>query len=219
MAIAPIAPYPMPGAAELPDNTVRWRIEPRRCVLLVHDMQHYFLAPYSADREPLTVLLHSVTALRDLCARLSVPVVYTAQPGSMSDEQRGLLKDFWGPGMSAAPEHRGIPDELRPGPADPVLTKWRASAFHRTELLDLMRRTGRDQLLICGVYGHVGVLLTACDAFANDQQAFVIADAIADFTPEFHRMTLDYVASRCGRVVVSAQVLAELSAAVEVVAR
>ncbi|MGR8007763.1 isochorismatase family protein [Streptomyces hypolithicus] len=206
MAIAPIDSYPMPRSAELPANTAAWSLDPRRAVLLVHDMQHYFLAPFAEDCEPRTSLIAGVTALRESCARAGVPVVYSAQPGDMTPEERGLLRDFWGPGMSAAPEESGIPDAIAPGEHDTVLTKWRASAFHRSGLLDLLVARGRDQLIICGVYAHVGILLTASDAFAHGIQAFVVADAIADFSPEFHRMSLEYAASRCAMTVSAATV-------------
>lgn len=212
MAIAPIDSYPMPRPEDLPENTAGWTVDPARAVLLVHDMQHYFLAPYARDHEPLTSLLAGVCALRETCAAAGVPVVYTAQPGDMSDADRGLLRDFWGAGMSCAAQDRGIPANLAPGPEDVVLTKWRASAFHRTGLLDLMRATGRDQLIICGVYAHVGILLTACDAFANDIQPFVAADAIADFTPDFHEMALRYLASRCGMALPTSALLSSLTA-------
>ncbi|MEU6057356.1 isochorismatase family protein [Streptomyces sp. NPDC047097] len=213
MAIAPIDSYPMPRAADLPANTAAWTVDPRRAVLLVHDMQHYFLAPFAEGAEPRTRLLTGVTALREASARAGVPVVYTAQPGGMSPEDRGLLQDFWGPGMSAAPEDRGIPDAIAPGPDDTVLTKWRASAFHRTELLATLRERGRDQLVVCGVYAHVGILLTACDAFAHGIQTFVVADAVADFTPDFHRMALSYAATRCAMAVTTATVLGALASA------
>lgn len=212
MAIAPIDPYPMPRPAELPPNTVSWRVDPRRAALLVHDMQHYFLAPFARGAEPYDPLLAHVTALRERCAGLGVPVVYSAQPGGMTRQQRGLLADFWGPGMSAEPEDRGIPDVLAPGAHDTVLTKWRASAFHDTPLLELLRERGRDQLIVCGVYAHVGVLLTACDAFAHGVQTFVVADAVADFTPEDHRMALRYAASRCAMVLPAETVLRSLLA-------
>lgn len=213
MAIAPIDPYPMPRPVDLPPNSVSWSVDPHRAVLLVHDMQHYFLAPFTAGAQPHTDLLAHVGALREHCAAAGVPVVYSAQPGDMTPRQRGLLADFWGPGMSAAPEDRGIPEAIAPGEHDTVLTKWRASAFHRTPLLELLREQGRDQLVICGIYAHVGVLLTACDAFAHDVQPYVVADAIADFTPEFHRMALEYAASRCAMTLPTATVLEALSAA------
>ncbi|MFD3441866.1 isochorismatase family protein [Streptomyces sp. NPDC058685] len=205
MAIAPIDSYPMPRPAELPANTAAWTVDPRRAVLLVHDMQHYFLAPFAEDGLR-TELLDAVAGLRESCERAGVPVVYSAQPGGMTPEERGLLKDFWGPGMSAEPADRGIPDVIAPGERDTVLTKWRASAFHNSGLLELMSAQGRDQLVICGIYAHVGILLTACDAFAHNIQPFVVADAIADFTPEFHRMALEYAATRCAMTVPAAAV-------------
>ncbi|MFH8617766.1 isochorismatase family protein [Streptomyces sp. NPDC017979] len=214
MAIPTIEPYPMPAEDELPANVAPWTIDPERAVLLVHDVQHYFLQPFAADRAPLADLLTNVRALRERFAALGAPVVYTAQPGGMSDEQRGLLKDFWGTGMSADPGHRAIPDALAPAADDVVFTKWRPSAFCRTGLLDLLAARGRDQLVICGVYAHVGILMTAHEGFSNDVETFVVADAVADFTPEYHRMALDYVASRCSVTLSTAAALTMLDGGV-----
>lgn len=213
MAIAPIDSYPLPRAADLPANTAAWTVDPRRAVLLVHDMQHYFLAPFAEGAEPRTGLLAGVAALRESCAQAGIPVVYSAQPGGMTPQERGLLQDFWGPGMSASPEDRGIPDVIAPGADDTVLTKWRASAFHRTGLLDTLNARGRDQLIICGVYAHVGILLTASDAFAHGIQSFLVADATADFTPEYHRMALRYASARCAMSVTTATVCDALATA------
>lgn len=63
-----------------------------------------------------------------------------------------------------------------------------------------MRDTRRDQLVLCGVYAHVGVLATAIEAFTNDIQVFLVADATADFSAEYHRSALKYAAERCARV-------------------
>jgi isochorismate hydrolase len=73
-----------------------------------------------------------------------------------------------------------------------------------------MRTSGRDQLIICGVYAHVGVLMSAVDAFTNDIQTFVVADAVADFSSRYHRLALSYVAERCAMVTTAKTVLAEL---------
>ncbi|AIV36235.1 isochorismatase family protein [Streptomyces sp. CCM_MD2014] len=209
--IPPIDPYPMPTEGDLPANTARWTVDPARAVLLVHDMQRYFLRPFSADRGPGGELVHNAALLREQCAALGVPVAYTAQPGGMSDQERGLLKDFWGPGMKVSPEDREVVDELEPAPSDWVFTKWRYSAFFKSDLLERMRRHGRDQLIVCGVYAHVGVLMSAVEAFTNDIQPFLVADAVADFSPEFHRMALDYAAQRCAIVATTKSVLTQLT--------
>jgi trans-2,3-dihydro-3-hydroxyanthranilic acid synthase len=209
MAIAAIEPYQVPDP--LPANTARWTISPGRAVLLVHDMQHYFLRPFPPGQPPVSGLVPAAAALRRACAASGVPVAYTAQPGGMTRRQRGLLADFWGPGLSADREHRDIVPEVAPAPGDTVFTKWRPSGFFRTGLLDLLWATGRDQLLLCGVYAHVGILMTASDAFANDIQAFIAADAVADFSAEQHRMALEYAATRCAMVLPSAVVLESLA--------
>ncbi|CDI94963.1 phenazine biosynthesis protein PhzD [Pseudomonas aeruginosa PA38182] len=53
-----------------------------------------------------------------------------------------------------------VVEELAPGPDDWLLTKWRYSAFFHSDLLQRMRAAGRDQLVLCGVYAHVGVLIS-----------------------------------------------------------
>ncbi|MFI0982711.1 isochorismatase family protein [Streptomyces sp. NPDC021093] len=204
--IPPISPYPLPIAGELPAATAQWTVDPDRAVLLVHDMQRYFLKPF-----PDTVrqeLVRNAAGLRERCAAHGIPVAYTAQPGGMTDEQRGLLKDFWGPGMRPAPADRAVVDELAPAAHDWTFTKWRYSAFFNSGLLERMRGSGRDQLIVCGVYAHVGVLMTAVEAFTNDIQPFFVADATADFSEEYHRMAIRYAAERCAAVVTAKEVLA-----------
>ena len=208
MAIPAIAPYPMPAEAQLPASTPHWKPDPRRAALLIHDMQKYFVEPYSAHDSPGRELIGNIERLLRRCRELGVPVLYTAQPGGMTDRQRGLLKDFWGPGMDATPEHRAIIDELAPDETSTVFTKWRYSAFARTNLLAHLKEQDRDQLVVCGVYAHVGCLMTAVDAFSHDVQPFLVADAVADFSPEQHRLALDYAAQRCA-VVLSAEAVLE----------
>ncbi|WP_432094993.1 isochorismatase family protein [Streptomyces sp. bgisy100] len=212
MTIPAIAPYPMPRQEDLPANTAPWKPDPRRAVLLVHDMQRYFVERFPAGREPGTALVAHTAALLRRCRADGIPVAYTAQPGNMTEEQRGLLADFWGPGMNTAPEHRRIVDALAPDPADAVFTKWRYSAFQRSGLLDHLRSSGRDQLIVCGVYAHVGCLMTAVEAFSHDIETFLVADAVADFSAEHHTMALDYAAARCAVVLPTRALLAGLEA-------
>ncbi|MGK5631814.1 isochorismatase family protein [Streptomyces sp. URMC 123] len=207
MALPAIAPYPMPSADDLPANRVAWRLDPDRAVLLVHDMQNYFLDAFTQGASPLTELLNNGARLKKECERLGIPVVLSAQRGGQRPEERGLQQDFWGPGLPADPRAEAVTDALAPGPDDTVLTKWKYSAFVRTELAELMREQGRDQLLLIGVYAHIGVLTTACDAWMRDIQPFLVADAVADFSERDHRRALEWAAGRCALVTTTDRVL------------
>lgn len=203
--IAPIDGYPLPGPGGLPQNVASWSVDPRRAVLLLHDFQRYFLRPFPLPMRD--EIVGNAAMIRQRCRTLGVPVACTAQPGGMSDAERGLLKDIWGPGMRADPQDRAVVDELAPEADDLVLTKWRYSAFFRSPLLSWMRERGRDQIILCGVYAHVGVLATAVEAFTNDIQPFLVADAVGDFSASHHELAVRYAAARCAMVVTAKEML------------
>ena len=211
MTIPKVDAYPLPAETELPPSRVEWRVDATRAVLLVHDLQDYFLNFYG-DHSPLVEqLLHNVSRLRRACKGAGIPIVYTAQPHEQSAEQRGLLTEMWGPGITAWPGLWRIAEAVGPDADDTVFTKWRYSAFSRTQLESWLHETGRDQLLICGVYAHIGCQATACDAFMADVQPFLIADAVADFSRRHHDGAMSYVAGCCGVVASCKQVLEVLA--------
>jgi bifunctional isochorismate lyase/aryl carrier protein len=90
-----------------------------------------------------------------------------------------------------------------------VVTKHRYSAFEGTNVAHLLGR--RDQLIITGVYAHIGVQTTAVDGFMRGVQCFVVGDAVADFTADDHRRALRWVADRCGVVADTESVVADLT--------
>lgn len=216
MTIPKIASYPMPDASSLPQNRVEWKPDPKRAVLLIHDMQEYFVDFYDNAAAPIPELIENIRRLRAACYAAGVPVVYTAQPGVQSLKDRALLQEFWGPGLTAQPDRQPVVAALAPKDGDVVLTKWRYSAFARTDLAERMQAWGRDQLIVCGVYAHIGCQVSAVEAFMRDIQPFMISDAVGDFSAERHAQALDYVAQRCGVVQTLAQALETLApAAVE----
>ncbi|NEW06375.1 isochorismatase [Paenibacillus sp. SYP-B3998] len=211
MALPAIVSYPMPGASDLPENKVSWTPDPKRAVLLIHDMQRYFVDAFTAGESPIVELLANIKLLKNQCAQLGIPVVYSAQPGGQTPEQRGLLQDFWGSGINDGPYQKQIVEELAPDEHDIQLTKWRYSAFRKTNLLEIMQERGRDQLIVCGIYAHIGCLLTTCEAFMQDIEPFFVIDAVADFSWENHKMAMTYAAQRCAVTTTTRSLLDELN--------
>ena len=215
MAIPKLQGYALPTAMDIPENKVNWAFEPARAALLIHDMQEYFLNFWGEDSEMMDTVVANIAALRDFCKKNGIPVYYTAQPKAQSDEDRALLNDMWGPGLTRSPEQQRVIAALAPDDEDTVLVKWRYSAFHRSPLEQMLKETGRNQLLITGVYAHIGCMTTATDAFMRDIKPFFIADALADFSRDEHLMSLKYVAGRSGRVVMTDELLPSVPASKE----
>ncbi|PAK85191.1 isochorismatase [Rothia dentocariosa] len=216
MALPKIAPYSYREQEH--QNRVNWRVDPVRAALLVHDMQGYFVRAFELERDgqplpdaQINIAIANIRRLLDAAHAANIPVYYTAQPPRQNPADRRLLTDFWGDGLQDD-ESAQILDELAPTEADTVLTKWRYSAFERSPLEEQLKDLGRDQLIIGGIYAHIGCLTTALEAFMRDIQPFMVADALADFTAEEHRMACEYASGRCARVLNTAEVLENINA-------
>ena len=215
MALPKIAPYSYREQEH--QNRVNWRVDPARAALLVHDMQRYFVRAFELERDgqplpdaQINIAIANIRRLLDAAHAANIPVYYTAQPPRQNPADRRLLTDFWGDGLQDD-ENAQILDELAPTEADTVLTKWRYSAFVRSPLEEQLKDLGRDQLIIGGIYAHIGCLTTALEAFMRDIQPFMVVDALADFTAEEHRMACEYASGRCARVLNTAEVLENIN--------
>lgn len=202
----PITQYQMPARSTVPPNVTAWRPDPDRSVVLVHDMQEYFLRPFPPTFT--RTLLDNVAVVLERARAAHVPIVFSAHPGRMSPGERGLLLDLWGQGMSSDPTDTRISGRVAPRPGEPVLTKWRYSAFYRTDLHERVRDHARDQLVVVGVFAHLGVLFTATDAMSRGLETFVVGDATGDLSEDEHLLGLRLAATRCAAVTWTKDVVA-----------
>ncbi|AKF08721.1 isochorismatase family protein [Sandaracinus amylolyticus] len=210
MALPTIAPYELPTPRSWPECRARWTLEPSRAALLVHDMQAYFLRPFDPSASPLRPVLEHVRALVGACARVGVPALFSVQPGEQSRDERGLLWDLWGPGIVEHPSLAKLGLDVGEIDADALIPKRRYSAFFETRLHDRLRTLGRDQLMITGIYAHIGCLTTAVDGCMRGVQPFFLADATADFSREDHEIALRQVARTAGVVLTTSDALRAL---------
>lgn len=210
MGLPKIQPYALPAAADIPAARASWDFESARAALLIHDMQSYFINAFEPNTSPIAPVIDNIRRLKSACKSAGIPVYYTAQNGNQDRRDRGLQADLWGPGMTAALDHQQITATLAPDEDDTVLVKHRYSAFQRSNLEHLMRVRGRDQIIICGIYAHIGCLLTAAEAFQRDIKPFLVADAVADFSPDNHDMALAYLAKTTGIPLALSTLLAKI---------
>lgn len=171
----------------------RWKLQRERAALLVHDYQNFFIG--FLDPKLQTELIEATNLIIDKARYHNVPIVFSGQAGYGDRLERGIIRDLWGKGMSSLPAETAIDSRVHKSVDDFSIVKQRYSAFSSTNLESLLRAARRDQLIICGVYGSVGITATAYDCVNKDIQSFLVPDAIADFSAQQHQRTLELLSN------------------------
>lgn len=186
-------PSGLTGARGGPD----WSIEPERATLLVHDMLGYYLATLGPTTRKRVVEFAGSVIAWSRAQGLAI-VASGPRPASVLS-QRGLIGELWGAGPRRE-EASATPLASLDGQDVTWVAKRSYSAFFATDLAVELRRRGRDQLVIVGVFASAGVLATTYDAFSRDIKAFVVVEATADHSADRHAAALALVAATTGRV-------------------
>ena len=191
-----------------------------RPAVIVIDMQHDF-----CDEDAPTTLWPSIRdtfgPIAELCAaarQRDVPVLYTvglvAEDGSSAGLWRFKNANH-AAGKVQIENSRGaeIIPELAPEAGDRVITKWRPSAFFRTDLEVFLGTRGIDTLLICGTSVSGCVRATVVDAFMRDIRCMVVRECVADRTPQVFEANLFGMHQKYADVVSLAETLEHLERA------
>lgn len=209
-------------------------IDPRCSALLVIDMQRDFLDPkgYAAqaglDVSRLRQTLGPVQALIEAARAAEMHIVYTREGHrpDLSDCPPAKLARSRAAGAeigSAGPlgrllvrgEHgHDLVDELQPRAGEPVIDKPGYSAFHQTELDQILRGWGTGTVIVCGVTTEVCVHTTVRSATDHGLRCITVADACAASEAHLQQPALEMIAVEggiFGTVMASATVIAALA--------
>lgn len=215
----PINEYELPSEDVLTLNKVNWVVSRNKVVLLVHDMQNFWVNRFVCP-EP---IIQSIASLIRLCRSHNIPVIYTVAELSKSHGERGLALDLWGPGLSVAggvtQYDLQIVKRLAPLPTDHVVVKSKYSAFFNTTFEETLRSLGRTQLILTGVYASHGCMVTALDAYMRNIEVFFVANATADLSRHDHDMGLRYVAEMSGTLTTTQHIFDQLESGFSVSAK
>lgn len=140
------------------------------CALVVVDLQEPFLNAVHERARLLNNVLLLVRAARLLEVPVLATVQYQARLGGVVD---------------ALAEALG-------GHANPV-DKRCFSCAGSEPFVQTLARTGRQQVLLCGVETHICVSQTAHDLLASGYQVHVAADAVGSRTLEKHKLGMERI--------------------------
>ena len=202
--------------------------------LLIIDMQRDFLEPggfgetLGNDVAQLARAVPPIAAVLAAARRMGLPVIHTrevhlpdlsdAPPAKVARGAPSLRIGDPGPMgrilIRGEAGHDIIP-ELYPQGSEIVIDKPGKGAFYATELSDILRKYGIENLLVCGVTTEVCVNTTVREANDRGYRCVVISDGCASYFPEFHEMGLKMIKAQggiFGWVTDSAAVLEALAA-------
>ncbi|GLX70447.1 cysteine hydrolase family protein [Paenibacillus glycanilyticus] len=103
-------------------------------------------------------------------------------------------------GMTIHDEATQIHEFVKPLPGEPVVTKFRISAFAGSNLEVILRAKQIENLVICGISTSGVVLSTVREAADKDYAVTVLKDACLDADPEVHRVLTEKVFPRQAEV-------------------
>jgi nicotinamidase-related amidase len=194
-----------------------FELDPKRCALLMIDMQRDFLEPGGFGEllgndvsqlrrtiEPNRVLLSAWRArhltvlhtreghradLADLPPAKKVRGRGTTTIGDAGPMGRILVRGEVG--------HDIIP-ELYPQAGEPVIDKPGKGAFFATDLHAILQHRGVTQLVVTGVTTEVCVHTTVREANDRGYDCLVPEDCVGSYFPEFQHMALKMIAAQGG---------------------
>jgi len=203
--------------AKVEAEPYEFEFDPKRCALLIIDMQRDFVDPGGfgeALGNDVSLLRKAIGPTRKVleAARKRNMLVIHTREGHRQDlsdlppskKLRGKLKAGIGdPGPMGRILVRGeyghdIVDELKPAPGEPVVDKPGKGAFYATDLDSMLHNRGIRQLVVCGVTTEVCVNTSVREANDRGYDCLVLEDCVGSYFPEFQVAALNMIKAQGG---------------------
>ncbi len=194
----------VPEAEQARDRDAGLVLDPRRCALIIQDMQNDVVteggafassgAPEHAKQQDVVA---NIRRLANACRACGVPVIhvwFVVEPGAPGltlnaplfrgvKDAGAMVRGSWG----AAPV-----EGLRPLPEDHTVEKMRMSAWEGSRLETVLRAEKRDTVIVAGAWTNMSVEHTA--RTGADKAFFMVVpeDACSTMNAEWHRAAVDF---------------------------
>ncbi|WP_407310865.1 cysteine hydrolase family protein [Desulfosporosinus sp. SB140] len=168
-----------------------------KAALLIMDVQNGIVSRFAEARKVLLPFQKAVEAAR----RHSIPVIFVRVAFSegypeINPQNKSFSVISKSSGMTVSDIATQIHESVQPEPNEPVVTKFRVSAFAGSNLEVILRSHQIDTLILSGIATSGVVLSTLREAADKDYTLKVLSDACLDADPEVHRVLTEKVFPR-----------------------
>ncbi|WP_251550377.1 cysteine hydrolase family protein [Neobacillus muris] len=168
-----------------------------KAALLVMDIQNGIVSRYAENKE----ILHNIQEAVASARKHNIPVIFVRVGFSkgypeVSPRNKGFSAIAAHGGMTTADVATQIHESVKPQENEPIVTKYRISAFAGSTLEMILRSRQIDTLILTGIATSGVVLSTVREAADKDFSLTVLSDACHDSDPEVHRVLMEKVFPR-----------------------
>jgi len=192
--------------------------DPRKTALIIIDMQYGFLehgAILECKYPGWEVLVPNHKKLISFFREHNMPIIWVAF--YVTPDTQNLMRKFWSkinppkdffyPGN----HETQIIAEIGPEPGERVVWKHGFDAFYGTDLDVILRTLGIEYTVFTGVATNYCVTSSLRGAFHHQYQPYIISDAAASLSKEFHEMELQILGIGFATVRTTDEFISELS--------
>ncbi|MCM2536177.1 cysteine hydrolase [Neobacillus pocheonensis] len=168
-----------------------------KTALLVMDIQNGIVSRFGENEEVLLPFQKAVEAARrNNISVIFVRVGFSEGYPEVSPQNKSFSAISKFGGMTVSDAATQIHESVQPEPNEPVVTKYRVSAFAGSTLEIILRSRQIDKLILSGIATSGVVLSTLREAADKDFALTVLSDACLDADPEVHRVLTEKVFPR-----------------------
>ena len=164
-----------------------FRIKKKKIVLLVTDMQNFFLEPNSHAFIPSAkAIIPNINSLIEVFRKHELPIIFSKHHNNI--ENAAMMKKWWGDLLYENSFESEIVKEFDTKDAV-IIEKNQYDAFYNTIFEKILNAKNVQQLVVCGVMTNLCCETTVRSAFCKGFEVFFPIDATAANNYSFHLST------------------------------
>ncbi|PEL14392.1 cysteine hydrolase family protein [Bacillus sp. AFS017336] len=173
----------------------------QKTALLVMDLQNGIVSRFADKQEILKPFQQAIQAARQNNIQvIFVRVGFSEGYPEVSKNNKIFSAIAKNGGMTFTDLSTQIHESVEPIQGEPVITKYRVSAFTGSNLEVILRSQQIDSIVLSGISTSGVVLSTLREAADKDYSITVLSDACIDSDPEVHRVLIEKIFPRQAEV-------------------
>jgi ureidoacrylate peracid hydrolase len=184
-------------------------LKPGKTALLVVDVQNSFIRKDSPNEiKSIGPNLAKLKGFIDFCRNTGLKIIYTrhAFDKKLSPIEAKLFPPEMNDDLKMGSRGWEISEKIRPRKGDTIIDKYRYDAFFKTNLDEVLKSDGIENVIITGTITQVCCESTARSAMFHDYNVIFCSDLNFSFDRQLHDGTLKVIKRSFGEVLSSEEI-------------